>query len=167
MIMGMYVGIDPGKTGGISILDGNGKTHFAQEMPLTPIGEIDSNRIFEILDKAQDLLQDIPDPDFKIFCVLEKAQSMPKQGVKSTFNYGVGYGEIKAALKIAEIPFQEIPPQKWKKEFNLIKKSKADSCDTAAKLFPHISFLTKRGRMMDGLAESLLLAEYAKRISND
>jgi crossover junction endodeoxyribonuclease RuvC len=156
-----YIGIDPGKTGGISILKdktiNTNRIYYSDEMPVNIKKEIDSFKIFH-------LLWDLRGDKQMSFCVLERAQSMPKQGVKSTFNYGVGYGEIKSILKILEIPFQEVSPVIWKKEFSLIKKTKMDSADVASKLFPGLDFFTERKRLKDGMAESLLLAEYAKRI---
>jgi crossover junction endodeoxyribonuclease RuvC len=151
----LYVGIDPGKTGGLAVIDGADVVECI-EMPVTPIGQIDSKKLFTILKNFQE-------SSFDIFCMLEKSQSMPKQGVKSTFSYGVSYGELLAVLKISETPFQEVAPMTWKKAFGLIKKTKADSCDVAKKLFPTESFVTPKGRFMDGKAEALLLADYARR----
>lgn len=150
-----FIGIDPGKKGGIAIIHNN-NCMLAHEMPVNSDGEIDSQTIYQILDGI------FPLPGF--FCVLEKAQAMPKQGVVAMFNYGKGYGEILAVLKILKIPFQEIQPMRWKKEFNLVKKDKSASIVVAEKLFPDQVFLTPKMRLMDGKAEALLLAEYAKRM---
>lgn len=153
--MNYYIGIDPGKTGGIAIIDEEKKVIINIEMPVTSAKEVNAAYLYTLLTSIKG----------ETFCVIEKSQSMPKQGVKSTFSYGVGYGEVRATLKASLTPFQEVAPMAWKKEFNLVKKDKMDSCDTAQKLFPSESFLTGRGRVMDGKAESLLIAEYARRIS--
>jgi len=153
--MKFYIGIDPGKTGGVAIITEEGKIIINIEMPVTSTKEINSAYLYTLFTSLKG----------DSFCVVEKSQSMPKQGVKSTFNYGVSYGEVKAVLKSSLTPFQEVTPMAWKKEFNLVKKDKMDSCDTAQKLFPSEGFLTERGRVMDGKAEALLIAEYARRIS--
>ena len=153
--MNCFIGIDPGKTGGVAVISEDGKVMVSIEMPVTSTKEINSAYLYALFTSIKE----------ETFCVIEKSQSMPKQGVKSTFSYGVGYGEVRAVLKASLTPFQEVAPATWKKEFNLIKKAKMDSCDTAQKLFPSESFLTERGRMMDGKAEALLLAEYARRLS--
>ena len=92
---------------------------------------------------------------------------MPKQGVVGVFNYGIGYGAIRAALQIGMYPFQEITPMKWKKEFALIKKEKEDSVAVAHQLFPNAPlFRDKRGGgkvILHGRAEALLMAEYCRR----
>jgi crossover junction endodeoxyribonuclease RuvC len=97
-------------------------------------------------------------------CCLEKVGAMPGQGVTSMFNFGVSYGYIKGVLEANRIPYQEIPPQRWKKEFGL-NSDKAASVEVCRKLFPDVNLLaTPRCRKPhDGMAEALLLAEYARR----
>ena len=36
--------------------------------------------------------------------VVERAQSMPKQGIAGAFNYGIGYGKILGVLAALDIP---------------------------------------------------------------
>lgn len=155
----IYIGIDPGEKGGFASIMSSGK-ETAIDMPLLPGGkEIDALLISQILTIHKKSKQNI-------FCVLEKAQSMPGQGSSSTFNYGVGYGEVRGILKALSIPFEEIRPSIWKKEFSLLKKTKKDSVLMASKLFPGQILKTKKGRLLDGKAEALLLAEYARRKHN-
>ena len=149
-----FIGIDPGKTGGVSIIDENRKVRLSQEMPLTSDRDVDIQHLSYLINLSGEL-----------FCCVEKSQPMPKQGVRSVFSYGKHYGQIIGLLKLTDIPFQEIPPTKWKKEFSLDNK-KYKSIMVAEQLFPGERFLTPRMRYMDGKAESLLLAEYARRIYN-
>jgi len=151
-----YIGIDPGKQGAIGIIELNNKVEFKVfDMPLFCNKEIDGNKIYEIFSVY---LYENP------VCFIEKAQAMPQQGVVSTFKYGMGYGKILAVLEILKISYQEISSQKWKKYFSLIKKGKKESVTIAKKLFPEIEFETKRGRLLDGRAEALLIAEYCRRV---
>lgn len=89
---------------------------------------------------------------------------MPKQGVTSTFTFGVGFGYIKGMLEAFEIPYQEISPQKWKKEFGLTN-DKAKSIEVCKRLFPAVSLRpTEKSRVNnDGMAEAVLMAEFARR----
>ena len=89
---------------------------------------------------------------------------MPGQGVASTFNFGANYGFIKGMLEAFEIPYQTIPPQRWKKEFGL-SNDKAKSIEVCNRLFPNVSLLpTEKSRVSnDGMAEAVLMAEYARR----
>ncbi len=148
----IYIGIDPGAKGGIS---------FIQYMDNTRIG-VHSYSMQEMLTQIKGVTED------ETFCVLEKVHSMPQQGVKSTFNFGVSFGYIKGVLETLDIPYQEVPPQAWKREFNLIGTDKKASIACAQRLFPHANLLaTTRSRVpSDGMAESLLMAEYARRKHN-
>lgn len=153
-----YIGIDPGKKGALAFITEEGvRVH---DMPLDADDRIDAQGIWILITSR------VVNSKFSV-CFLEKAQAMPGQGVTSTFNYGVEYGAIRAALQIACVPFQEIHPMKWKKEFTLIKKEKADSVAVARQLFPDVPLVReKRGGgdiLLDGRAEALLLAEYCRR----
>lgn len=150
----IFIGIDPGKQGAIGIIFA-GNRYKVIDMPLCSDTSIDAVAF-----------QDSVKPCFKdTFCIIEKAQPMPKQGVVSVFNYGKGYGKIISVLECLKISFQEIRSSKWKKEFEL-SSDKSKSVAMAKKLFPDLSFTTPRGRLLDGRAEAMLLAEYARRIYN-
>jgi hypothetical protein len=90
---------------------------------------------------------------------------MPKQGVVSTWKFAENYGFIQGVLSSYDISYQLVPPQKWKKAFSLVNQDKNKSIEVAQKLFPNVNlFATERCRKpSDGMAESLLLAEYARR----
>ena len=67
-------------------------------------------------------------------------------------------------LKANGIPYQLVRPQKWKKEYS-ITANKNTSIEVCKRLFPNVSLLpTERCRKdHDGLAEALLMAEFARR----
>jgi len=154
--MNNFIGIDPGKKGAIAVLHQDRRTVIWLDMPVTPAGEIDVKSIYEFLQ---------PFAPENYICMLERAQSMPKQGVVGVFTYGVGYGKVKACLELLGIKYNEIHPKNWKKEFKLLGKTKEDSVETARKLFSwhSSSYKTPRGRLLDGRAEALLLAEHGRR----
>lgn len=142
----IFVGIDPGQKGGFAMIDENRNVLSCFEMP-QDITEIYSQLKFYNVTLA----------------VVEQAQAMPKQGVVGIFTYGTGYGKLLAAMEIASTPYQEIRPKVWKKAFGL-HSNKLDSINVAEELFPTITFMTKGGRMLDGKAEALLLADYARQL---
>lgn len=160
--MNIYIGIDPGQKGAVAIIDSGGDFYIERvsiyDMPLLPNKEVDVREINAILSDNN------PKDIYPWFCILEKAQPMPKQGVKSVFNYGVGYGEIKATLKILGIPFIEVAPRVWKKHFSL-GKDKKEAVVKTLKLFPQLSmndFQGPKGGLKDGRAEALLMAEFGR-----
>ena len=142
----IYIGIDPGKSGAYAVLT---KTWIKY-------GDFDKAEILSVLhDVARE-------PD-KAICCLEKVHAMPKQGSVSMFTFGENYGWLKGVLDAFRIPFQEIQPQRWKKEFGL-NSNKENSINVCRQLFPDVELIPKGCRKPhDGIAEALLCAEYAKR----
>ena len=145
----LFIGIDPGKSGGIAYIDA--EQGFAGTEPYS--------------DKALiDLCSDASRVAPNIVCCLEKVGAMPGQGVVSMFSFGQSVGYIKGVLESFRIPYQEITPQKWKREFGLTS-DKAKSAEVCRKLFPDVSLLAtpRCKKPHDGMAEALLMAEYARR----
>lgn len=137
--MKVYIGIDPGKKGSVAVL---------------------CDEFVEFIEMENFLASPYLIEYVEVFVAIEKAQAFPKQGTVSMFNYGKIYGQILGILKTLKIPFQEISPAVWKKEFSLIRKDKRESIQTAAKLFPLQEKAIKNNHHR---AEALLLAEYARR----
>ena len=144
----IYVGIDPGKKGGIGYISPDGT--FA-----APYSGENLRNICYMINTSKS----------PAICFVEKVHSMPKQGVASTFSFGVGYGYILGVLEAYRIPYQEIPPQSWKREYSLLNADKAASVLMCKKLFPTVSLLPteKCRKESDGMAEALLIAEYCRR----
>ena len=165
-----FIGIDPGMSGAVSIIGNNGTEIYPMPLTVTQ-DDIDSVTINRILRETE--------ARGKTFVILEKAQAMTGQGVTGVFTYGKGYGKILAVLELSSVPFAEVHPTKWKKAAGLSipkikgekdserkKKLKRASVDLALKLFPgeRDRILGPRGGINDGIAESLLLADYGRRI---
>lgn len=141
----IYIGIDPGKSGALAIIDGN-------RMALLPFSETE----------YINTLKAVP-AKLAVACI-EHVTAMPKQGVTSMFNFGQNFGYIRGLLEAFEIPYELVRPQKWKKEFS-ITGDKNSSIEVCKRLFPGVSLhRTERCRKDDdGMAEALLMAEYARR----
>ena len=144
----LFIGIDPGKSGGIAYIDT--ENDIGGTIPYGDTALID-------------LCRDIRNQS-KAVCCLEKVGAMPGQGVVSMFNFGKSVGYIKGVLEAFRIPYQEITPQKWKREFGL-NSDKVASAEVCSRLFPDTSLLAtpKCKKPHDGMAEALLMAEYARR----
>jgi len=153
-VIQFIVGIDPGKDGGVAVLDRSGDVLQLSRMPLNSEKEIDACALTLFGETHE------------AFCYIERAFCMPMQSTTSTFTCGIGYGKLIAAIELKGIPYDEIRAQKWKKYFGLLKKEKIASVELATSIFPKIKHMlyTPRGRMLDGLAEALLIAEYGRRV---
>lgn len=139
----VYIGIDPGQDGGISVIGEN----ITESFVYSP------EKLIDVLSHARCA---------KV--VLEKVGAMPKQGVASTFKFGQNYGYIMGVLEAFDIAYELVPPQKWKREFSCTS-DKNKSIEVAHRLFPDVDLrATERCKKShDGKAESLLMAEYARR----
>jgi hypothetical protein len=145
----IYVGIDPGKHGGIAILNDVGRALEAVAMPATER---------DILD----VLEHLGAPE-EARAVLERVWSSPQMGVASAFTFGRGYGALRMALTAARVPFDEVTPAKWQGAMGVLqpgatygKKDKNVSKRRAQQLFPTLT-------ITHAIADSLLIAEYCRR----
>ena len=142
------IGIDPGATGAIAAI------HPSLWAPF------DEPDVFDMPATAADLVGVLSrwhDQGVQVF--LEQAQSMPGQGVSSTFKYGVGFGQILGVLAALGIAHRQVSPAVWKRQMGVTKdKDKARAL--AQQLFPTASL----ARVKDhGRAEALLIAEWGRR----
>jgi len=96
------VGIDPGKTGAIIIMNLNGEIVYSAAFDRTP-GEV-----------AGALKMIRGDRDH-IRIYLEKVHAMPGQGVSSMFSFGEGYGFIQGYLAAIGVTPTLVSPQTWQK----------------------------------------------------
>lgn len=142
--MRLYIGIDPGVSGGIAVVDECGEVIGAWPMPST---EADVLAVFRECGADGDTLR----------AVLEWVRSSPQMGVVSAFTFGKGYGVLRMALTAAKIPFDEVTPGKWQQAMQC--RSKGDKNITkrrAQELFPS-------QKITHAVADALLLAEYGRR----
>jgi hypothetical protein len=82
------------------------------------------------------------------------------------FTIGLGFGLWRGMLAAAGIPYSMPRPQDWRKAVGIPSGAdKGASVACAARLFPAASgsLYGPRGGINDGLAEALLIAEFARR----
>jgi crossover junction endodeoxyribonuclease RuvC len=87
--------------------------------------------------------------------VVEKVSAMPKQGISSTFKFGMGAGLLRGVIAGAGIPIHDVAPTVWKKHFRLDndgEKSRA----LAIRRFPQLEGLHLKKH--HNRSEALLLA---------
>ena len=145
----IILGVDPGVTGGLAFLYTSSRQLYAYDIP-SAAGEVDAEAIVAFLQQHR------PDEAF-----VERAQSMPKQGVSSTFKYGVAYGTIRAVLACGMIPCELVSPAKWKKQLGL-SSDKEKSRALALRLFPGRGYFNRKKD--HGRAEAALLAHYGAMV---
>ena len=151
----MIIGIDPGAKGGIGLIDNQGRLDSAWSMP-------PKSELYSFLEKIIDTYHATSQAGF--YCCIEKSFPSHNQGITSIFNHGYNYGWYISTLSILNIETVEVLPQVWKSAFKL-SKDKQNSMDLCLKLWPESKSLIygKKGGMLDGVAEALLIAEYGRQ----
>ena len=140
----IYIGIDPGKAGGICFLmDDEIKTF---KCPAT------THDMAEELILAKDIR--------KCTAIVEKVHSFPGQGVASTFTFGYNYGVWLGILSALHIPYQLCLPRKWMKFYGSMPKEKKDRKNhlkqLAQQMYPDHKVTLYN-------ADAILLANYLKK----
>ena len=120
----IIIGVDPGITGGIAVLD-DGRLIKVYDMPVRAVpykkktrNVVDGIAVYEIFCEH--------DPNF---IIIEEVHAMPKNGATSMFNFGYAaatvFGVACSFWKDTDIQF--VTPQAWKKKMNLLKTEKDDA----------------------------------------
>ena len=149
------IGIDPGLSGGIAILD-DLKIFDVFDMPIMSEGKKNKNQ----LNSAQ--LVNILKKNIvngNTFVIVEQVSAMPGQGVTSMFNFGQTFGSIKGICAALNLPIFYVRPTKWKKHFELINSSKDASRTKVIEMYPVISSRLSRKKDVNK-ADAILIARY-------
>ena len=130
------IGVDPGLTGAIAILDGN-KVINLFEMPIMAEGKKNKRQ----LNSAQlvSIIKENIKNKEETAVIVEQVNAMPGQGVTSMFNFGQTFGAIKGVCAALELPIFFVRPSKWKKHFELINSSKDSSRTKVIEMYPSLS----------------------------
>lgn len=94
------------------------------------------------------------------FAVIEAVHAMPKQGVSSSFNFGMSYGMMRGVVAACGTPQHLVSPRKWKSYFGLTA-DKDTSRRMAILTWPESEHFNRRKD--DGRAEAALLALYGSK----
>jgi crossover junction endodeoxyribonuclease RuvC len=156
----VYLGIDPGFSGALAAILSDRSVRLF-DMPTLTVGrkqEIDEQALLTLLREStvgRDCL-----------VVVEKAQSMPKQGSSSSFRYGMAYGMVRLGLAALGVPYRLAAPATWKRRMltDMAKEARSDKKAVlleAKRLFPQAA--DQMTRVKDhNRAEALFLAEYGR-----
>ncbi len=149
--MTCILGIDPGISGAIAFFYTEAPTRVIVEDVPVVAGEISGRLLAE---RIKTLKPDI--------AMIERVGAMPKQGVSSTFNFGVSFGQVRGVVSAFDIQIHLVAPAKWKRHFNL-SSDKEEARSKAISIFPPCaaSFARKKDH---GRAEAALLARYGFEI---
>jgi crossover junction endodeoxyribonuclease RuvC len=150
------IGIDPGLSGGIAILENN-KIKEMFDMPVMAEGKKNKRQLNSALlaQLIKDNIEDINDS----VVVVEQVNAMPGQGVTSMFNFGQTFGAIKGICAALNLPIFFVRPAKWKKHFELINSSKDASRTKVIEMYPSIAEKLSKKKDVNK-SDAILIARY-------
>jgi len=169
--MKTYIGIDIGKKGAIAVLNPDGiETHT---IPMVK-DELAYSDLFDLLQHIQAVT--LTKTGGNPHVVFEKLGVIFGSSKATAFSMGYQSGAVEMMMISLGIPYTKIPAKQWQKDMfqgvEVIKKTGKTSNDTKAmaliaarRLFPNqkLTFGERATKPHDGIVDSLLMAEYAKR----
>ena len=150
------IGIDPGLTGAIAIMQNN-KVLDIIDMPVMAEGKKNKKQL-NSAQLANIIRNNITDSDEKAV-VVEQVNAMPGQGVTSMFHFGQSFGVLKGICSAMNLSMYFVRPAKWKKYFNLINSEKDASRTRAIEIFPYFSMNLSKKKDANK-ADAMLIASY-------
>ena len=148
-----WIGIDPGKSGGICVL--SNETVRAYKCP-------------ETADKMATLFSIIigNDAPIDIHITIEQVWARPTNGARHSFAYGTNYGIWFGLAAAHEVEMNVVSPQKWMAEVGCpkgmeVKNRKHWLKDKAKELYPQIPKVTL------ATADAIMIAEYGRNVTKN
>ena len=148
----MYLGIDPGKSGGLCLIDGEFIKAYkcprdVKDMALLFAMAISSNKTKTVT------------------AYIEHVWARPTDGKSNIWTFAENYGMWKGIAGSYEIDLIEVSPQKWMKYYEVPKLEKARRKrylrDKARSMYPELKKVSLK------TADAILIATYAKETHNN
>lgn len=163
------MGVDPGLSGALALIDTKTGHAVVDDMPLLILKEqmIKSRKTGKKRKKVTRVVDgkaigDWVEKHQPHRAIIEKVGSRPQQGVATTFTFGEAYGAAYGAVTAMGVPIERVTPQTWKRALGLIGTDKKASIILARRKYKKLHNRLARAKD-DGRAEALLLAEYAAK----
>ena len=168
----LYIGIDVGAKGFISMQKNGAWEHFS----------IEDNDLYQLSDI---MLRARLDND-SIVCVIEDVHAIFGSSAKATFQFGFNKGYLIGLLTANQIPYVLVQPKEWQREMwgnsdmvvsyktvtvkgkETTRKevnTKQTSINACKRLFPNIDLRksVRSKKIDDNKVDSILMCEYARR----
>lgn len=149
----IIIGIDPGCSGAVVVLNASGQYQNSIAMPTLKVGtktRVNGAAVASFL-RAFDL--NVAE------AFLEQVGAMPGQGVSSMFTFGHAAGCVEGILQGLLIPYSLVTPQAWKKTAGLIGSDKDAARSRAIQLYPELRVLDQKAKGQ-AVADALLIARH-------
>ena len=155
----IYIGIDPGLTGAIGVLDSKGRFVDVYDIPTQERAnhknkvtkEIDVNETVKIFQALTDL------GSYQSKAIIEAQTIFPGMHAATMGSLIETYAALKAVMTLEKIPFEIAWPISWKTKQGLKGKKKDYSLSLAISLWPSAPLHREKDH---NRAEALLLAKH-------
>lgn len=151
-----YIGIDPGASGCLAVINGYGDIISALHMPTTKAGK--SSRV-----NAQAIAAWLVEFDAARMCFIERVGAMPKQGLSSTFSFGHSAGIVEGVVAALMIPITLVQPGVWKRALGFAGQDKDATRARAVQLYPGVRDFDLKGKGQ-ALADAVFIARHGAGI---
>ena len=148
------IGIDPGASGAVVLLDDQHRVVEWEAMPVLKIGS--ATRV-----SGPALAAILSEWDYA-HAYVEQVGAMPGQGVSSMFSFGYAAGVVAGVLGALHITTTMVTPQAWKKRAGLIGQDKDAARSRAIQLWPDWRALDAKGKGQ-ALADAALIARFGSQ----
>ena len=144
-----YIGIDPGKSGGIAVIDLRGQMKAYK----CPASSEEMALLFQIC-----IGNTAPD---RVKLLMERVWARPTNAVRAAFSYGTNYGQWLGIAASNEIKMNTVIPVNWIQWIGCPKALKKDVRkrwlkEKAGELYPKINKLTL------ATSDAILITHYAR-----
>lgn len=139
----IFLGVDPGQSGAVVALDEMG--HVV--------------RVVKNDTTERDLFAAFCGYETEVAAIIERVHSMPRQGVASSFKFGVSYGFLRGCLIASGAIFEERTPQVWQRVMGCLSHGDKNVTKARAQqLFPS-------AKITHATADAFLIAEFCRRLN--
>jgi len=141
--MSVYLGVDPGASGALALVDVDGR--YVEHMKLA--------------ETEHDVAGWLRGWAWAVrFACLERVSAMPRQGVASSFKFGSSAGFCRGLLVAYDIPHELVSPAVWQGGMKCRSGGDKNKTKAAAQ-----ALWSGQVKVTHAIADALLLAEYCRR----
>lgn len=147
-----FMGIDPGLSGAIAVINEFAEVVEVVKMPRT------LDELLRVMVRHEEAaIKASVTPNDTIRAGLEFVRASPQMGVVSVSTFMRNYGHVEMALTAAGIPYYDVHPLRWQRLLDCrTGGDKNVSKARAAELWP-------RMKITHAIADALLIAEWCRR----
>lgn len=147
------IGIDPGLTGAICVLDTSNYALIEHmHMPTMKSGTkntVNGIAVTDFIAAQSDV----------IGVCIENVSAGPNDGKAGAFSFGKAAGICIGVVQAFNLPMHSVAPQSWKKKAGLLKTEKDAARSLALQYYPSVKDLALKGKGQ-ALADSIFIARF-------